>query len=196
MGCLQLTSKRQAIAAILNAAGSTPVICTTGYTSRIAQSLGHRPHNFYMTGSMGLAAALGAGVASATARPVIVIDGDGSVLMNTSALCTIGSMPALPLTHIVLDDGRYASTGGQPTYSERHDLTGIASAAGYPYVMSTAEPTELTATVARRATGQAGPLFLHCRLSTSAEDPGPRVAEALHEHAAGFRRAVLGQATE
>ncbi|MEU5942905.1 thiamine pyrophosphate-dependent enzyme [Micromonospora sp. NPDC047548] len=189
-----MTSKRQAIAAILDAARSTPVICTTGYTSRIAQSLGHRPHHLYMTGSMGLAAAIGAGIASATERPVIVIDGDGSVLMNTSVLCTIGSMPELPLTHIVLDDGQYASTGGQPTYSERHDLAGIASAAGYPYVMSTTEPAELTATVARRTAGQAGPLFLHCRVSPSVEDPGPRIAEALHEHAAGFQRAVLGQA--
>ncbi|WP_406068779.1 thiamine pyrophosphate-dependent enzyme [Micromonospora sp. NBC_01638] len=146
-----------------------------------------------MTGSMGLAAAIGAGIASATGGPVIIIDGDGSVLMNTSVLCTIGSMPELPLTHIVLDDGQYASTGGQPTYSERHDLAGIASAAGYPYVMSTAEPAKLTATVARRTAGQPGPLFVHCRISASVDDPGPRIAEALHEHAAAFRRAVLGQ---
>ncbi|MEU4678473.1 thiamine pyrophosphate-dependent enzyme [Micromonospora sp. NPDC023737] len=188
-----MTCKRQAIAAILDAAATTPVICTTGYTCRIAQSLGHRPHNLYLTGSMGLAAAVGAGIAAAIDRPVIVIDGDGSVLMNTSVLCTIGAMPELPLTHVVLDDGRYASTGGQPTSSERHDLAGLASAAGYPYVLSTSEPAELAATVARRTTGQAGPLFLHFRLSASVEDPGPRIAEALHEHAAGFRRAVLGQ---
>ncbi|MEV1329715.1 thiamine pyrophosphate-dependent enzyme [Micromonospora costi] len=190
-----MTSKREAIAAILSAAASTPVICTTGYTCRIAQSLGHRPHNLYMTGSMGMAAAIGAGIASTTDRPVIVIDGDGSVLMNTSVLCTIGSMPQLPLTHVVLDDGQYASTGGQPTHSDRHDLAGIASAAGYPYVMSTTDPAELAATISRRTAGQAGSLFLHFRLSPSVEDPGPRIAEAPHEHAARFRRALLGQAS-
>jgi sulfopyruvate decarboxylase subunit beta len=183
--------KTHAIKVVLDSAGTAPVILTTGFACRMAHALGCRSESLYMTGSMGLAGAIGAGLASTIRRPVFVVDGDGSLLMNVSVLCTIGAMPDLPLTHVVLDDGRYASTGGQPTLSHRHDFAALATAAGYLVALSTAEHGELAAAVAYRACVKRGPALIHCRLSVQPEDPGPRITGDLREHAVQFRRAVL-----
>ncbi|MEV0327374.1 thiamine pyrophosphate-dependent enzyme [Micromonospora echinospora] len=185
-----MMSKTEAVKVVLAAAGTLPVVFTTGFASRMAQTLGPRPQNLYVVGSMGLAAAIGAGLASTGGGPVIVADGDGSLLMNASVLCTLGGMPTLPLAHVVLDDRRYASTGGQPTHSGRHDLVGMARSAGYPVTGTTSDPAEL----AERLAGwvdDAYPLtFVHCRLLGHDEPPGPRIAEDLRAHGATFRRAL------
>ncbi len=122
--------KSAAIAEILASAPGVPTVFTTGFASRVAASMDDRPSHFYMTGSMGLALALGIGVAMSSGRTTIVVDGDGSLLMNPAALLATGAAPELPVIHIVLDDGVYASTGGQPTPGERADLAGLATASG------------------------------------------------------------------
>jgi thiamine pyrophosphate-dependent acetolactate synthase large subunit-like protein len=86
---------------------------------------------------MGSASSVGLGLA--LARPdvrVIVLDGDGSLLMNLGSLVTIGSWQPANLTHIVLDNGRYAVTGGQPTPTSKGSrLARLAEAAGVPTVL-------------------------------------------------------------
>src|SRR5260363_186197 len=98
-------NKTVAIQQIILATTNQPIIFTTGYSCRIAAHLRHRPNHFYMTGSMGLAVAL------ATGLPTVVVDGDGSLLMNPASLIVAGAIPDLSLLHVVLDDGVYASTG-------------------------------------------------------------------------------------
>ncbi|WP_053760218.1 thiamine pyrophosphate-dependent enzyme [Streptomyces sp. AS58] len=180
--------KSQAIGLVLGAAGDAPVVTTTRYASRIAAAMGDRPQNFYMTGSMGLAGAVGVGLAATLGRRVYVIDGDGSVLMNASVLATIGGAPSTPLTQIVLDDGVYASTGGQPTHSASCDFAAMALACGYPRACTVSDADGLARALA--PTGERGPHLIRCRLETAAEPPGPRIPCDLPALAATFRVAV------
>ncbi|WP_420341080.1 thiamine pyrophosphate-dependent enzyme [Streptomyces xinghaiensis] len=83
-----------------------------------------------MTGSMGLALSIGTGLAWETRRTTLVVDGDGSLLMNPSGLVAVGAAPGLPLVHLVLDDGRYDSTGGQLTPGRTTALIAWARASG------------------------------------------------------------------
>jgi len=93
---------------------------------------GDRPENFYMLGSMGMAVPIGLGVALAQPeRQVIVLEGDGSLLMNLGCLSTIGMVAPPNLTVVVWDNGAYQMTGGQPTPTAAStDLVQVAQAAG------------------------------------------------------------------
>jgi sulfopyruvate decarboxylase subunit beta len=98
------------------------------------QSLGHRPGFFYLQHAMGLASSIGLGIA--LCRPeleVVVLDGDGSVLMNLGGLTTLGRYRPPNLTHLVFDNESLLSVGGFPTATATGtDLAGIAAAAGVP----------------------------------------------------------------
>ena len=101
------------------------VIATTGMISRELFVVRDRPENFYMCGSMGCALPIGIGVAMSTERPVIVLDGDGAALMSLGSLA-VSKFLALPnLTHYVIDNGTYASTGDQPTCSQAVDFASV-----------------------------------------------------------------------
>jgi phosphonopyruvate decarboxylase len=108
------------------------IIATTGYTGRELAAIDDRSNQFYMVGSMGCAASIGLGIAlnNANAR-VIVIDGDGGLLMHLGALSTIGFVKPKNFIHILLDNKEYESTGGQDTVSRNVDFPQIASSCGY-----------------------------------------------------------------
>ena len=93
---------------------------------------GHRPQNFYMLGSMGMAVPIGLGVALAQPeRRVFVLDGDGSLLMNLNCLPTVAQVAPRNLTIIVGDNSAYQITGIQQTpTAERTDLVAVAQGAG------------------------------------------------------------------
>jgi sulfopyruvate decarboxylase subunit beta len=95
-------------------------------------SLGHRPNFFYLEHAMGLASSMGLGVALAQPdRPVVVIDGDGSLLMNLGTLTTLARYAPANLTHIVFDNESLLSVGGFPTAtSTGTDLAAMARGAG------------------------------------------------------------------
>jgi sulfopyruvate decarboxylase subunit beta len=99
--------------------------------------LGHRPNFFYLQPGMGLASSLGLGIALSLPRyPVVVIDGDGSLLMNLGTLSTLARYRPGNLTHVVFDNESLVSVGGFPTAtSTGTDLAGIARAAGVPSVV-------------------------------------------------------------
>lgn len=108
------------------------IISATGGISRELSTECDRPGNFYMQGSMGTTAAIGLGVA--LIRPdksVIVLDGDGSVLMRMGSLATVGYYNPTKYIHVVLDNESYETTGGQYSVSSRADLSKIATSAGY-----------------------------------------------------------------
>ena len=107
------------------------VVAPTGLASRALFQLGDAASRFYMMGSMGHAPALGLGIAATTKRRVIVLDGDGSILMRLSGLAFVGGRAPENLVHIVLDNGIHESTGGQASLSPHTDLCAIASACGY-----------------------------------------------------------------
>ena len=107
------------------------VICNIGIPSQELHAIDDQPTNFYMLGTMGLASSIGLGLAHAQDKPVIVIDGDGSVLTNLGTLPTIGNNPAPNYILLIIDNGSYGSTGDQPTYAgKKTSLAGMAKAAG------------------------------------------------------------------
>ena len=91
------------------------VIGGIGFTNFDLFGTGKRPQNFYMLGSMGLAAPIALGVALAQPkRRTIALEGDGSILMQLGCLATIANLAPKNLTIIVWDNGCYHITGGQP----------------------------------------------------------------------------------
>ncbi len=167
---------------------------TTGFISRDAQAAGDRPGHFYMIGSMGLASAVGLGLAlAAPARRVVVVDGDGSLLMSLGTMAVIAHELPPNLLHIVIDNRAYASTGDQPSVSATVDLGRLAAAAGYPTVRAARTPTELAAALSETASAR-GPLFLHITVEAGRGPVPipPRVALSPVEIAGRFRRAVAG----
>lgn len=120
------------------------VIGATGYTGRQLYALGDRPNQLYMVGSMGCAASLGFGLAIARPeRRVVVVDGDGALLMRLGTLGTLGAERPANLLHVLLDNGLHESTGGQATVSWNIDFCGLATAAGYPQALTVTDPDEL-----------------------------------------------------
>lgn len=185
-------NKTEAIAAVISAASGRPTIFTTGYACRIARALRDSDNHFYMTGSMGLAASIGAGVCLASSAAVVVVDGDGSVLMNPGCLVTVGAFPGLRLVHVVLDDGVYASTGGQPTPIGRIDLRAMALSAGYGEAVSLDDPSLLEAVVGDWLTGASGPILVHSVIADKdPQDLPPRVDEHLDTHSRRFSAFVI-----
>jgi phosphonopyruvate decarboxylase len=109
----------------------TAVIATTGKCGRELFQISDRPQHLYQVGSMGCAAGMGLGVALNAPNPVVVIDGDGALMMKMGTLATIGAYAPPNLIHVVLDNGTYDSTGGQPTVSPHVDFASAAIASGY-----------------------------------------------------------------
>jgi thiamine pyrophosphate-dependent acetolactate synthase large subunit-like protein len=181
--------KSTAIRVIIDAFPDTPIVFTTGYTCRIAKDIADRPNHFYMVGSMGLAASIGIGLARQSARPVVVVDGDGSLLMNPVNLIVAGGMPGLPLLHVVIDDGQYESTGGQLSYSANTRIGALATASGYPRHDRASTEAELTELLTDRA-ATPGPRLIHCPVASTGDAPPPRIELDLAALATRFRRHV------
>ncbi|MGY0574955.1 thiamine pyrophosphate-dependent enzyme [Bradyrhizobium sp. RDM12] len=108
------------------------VIGGIGNTNFDLWAAGHRPQNFYMLGSMGLAFPIALGVALAQPdRRVFALEGDGSLLMQLGALSTIAALKPKNLVMIVMDNGIYQITGAQPTPAAGvADLVAIALGSG------------------------------------------------------------------
>ena len=107
------------------------VVCNIGIPSQELHAIDDQPTNFYMLGTMGLASSIGLGLALAQPKPVIAIDGDGSVLTNLGTLPTIANNVADNFILLIIDNGSYGSTGDQPTYAGRKtSLAKVAEACG------------------------------------------------------------------
>ena len=108
------------------------VIGGIGNTNFDLWGAGHRPQNFYMLGSMGLAFPIALGVALAQPeRRVFALEGDGSLLMQMGCLSTIATLKPKNLTMVVMDNGIYQITGAQPTPAAAvSDLVAVAIGCG------------------------------------------------------------------
>ena len=110
------------------------VVTIMGAVAAELQSIGHRPNFFYLQHAMGLASSVGLGIAlSRPELPVVVLDGDGSILMNLGGLTTLARYRPNNLVHVIFDNESLLSVGGFPTAtSTGTDLAAIAQAAGVP----------------------------------------------------------------
>ena len=128
--------REDVIRALANILDDQLVVCNIGHPSQELYAIKDAPTHFYMLGSMGLSSSIGLGLGMCLDRPVVAIDGDGSILMNLGTFATIAHQSPHNLTLIVVDNGAYGSTGDQPTFTgDRHtSLSGIARAAGIEQV--------------------------------------------------------------
>lgn len=110
----------------------TVLIASTGFNGRELYAIADRPNQLYMVGSMGCAASLGLGLS--LVRPdkkVVVIDGDGAVLMRMGNMATAGAYGGDNFYHLLLDNHVHESTGGQATVSPVVDFPAVAAACAY-----------------------------------------------------------------
>jgi len=127
-------TRLDALKAIYSRLEQQIVVTIMGAVAAELQSIGHRPNFFYLQHAMGLASSMGLGIALAKPdRQVVVLDGDGSVLMNLGGLTTLARYRPRNLVHVVFDNESLLSVGGFPTATATgSDLAGVAAAAGVP----------------------------------------------------------------
>ena len=124
-----------------------------------------------VSGAMGKASNVGLGLALAQPdRKVIVLDGDGSLLMNLGAMVTLANKTPKNICHMVFDNGVYAVTGGQPVPgSGKADWEGMAKAAGYAATFSFDNLEDLSTGIGDVMAAE-GPVFVHLRVKPEIEN--------------------------
>ncbi|WP_253298075.1 isocitrate lyase/phosphoenolpyruvate mutase family protein [Paenibacillus sp. MSJ-34] len=124
----------------------TVQLATTGITGRELYEIEDSPNNLYMVGSMGCVSSFGLGLALTQRnnnKDIVVIDGDGSVLMRMGSLATNGTYSPPNMLHILLDNNAHDSTGGQSTVSHNVQFVKIAASCGYVQSIYTHNLAEL-----------------------------------------------------
>ena len=142
----------EALRVIDEAVGAGPLVVTAGATARELASLARRPNHLHLLDSMGLAAAVGMGVALGHPGRVTAIEGDGSLLMGLSTLATLATAGPPNLTLVVLDNGEHASAGRVPTQAAVLDLAAAVRGFGLP-VEERDAPDGLQAALSAAAAG-------------------------------------------
>jgi len=141
------------------------VVGGIGNTNFDLWAAGHRPQNFYMLGSMGLAFPIALGVALAQPkRHVFALEGDGSLLMQLGCLSTIATLAPKNLTMVVMDNGIYQITGSQPTPgAATADLIAIAAASGITSSSWAADEEDFERLIEQSLTSD-GPILIGVRI--------------------------------
>src|SRR5260370_6486607 len=165
--------RRAAMRTLLDGRGDLLLVTGLGSTTWDAAAIGDDERNFYLWGAMGAAAMIGLGLAIARPeRRVLVVTGDGEMLMGLGALAAIGVERPPNLALVVFDNGRYGETGMQTSHTEAGvSLCGVARACGIEEVVDIADEAALGAVAARL------PDFhrtVFARIRIRADDP-PRV---------------------
>jgi sulfopyruvate decarboxylase subunit beta len=128
------------------------VVSNLGWPSKELYAIQHQPSNFYMLGSMGMATPIGLGIAlTSEDKKVVVIDGDGSLLMNPGTLATTAALAPKNLTILAIDNGAYGSTGNQPTYASACvDLEQVAKGFGFRHTVKAVKEEEIVNAVKKK----------------------------------------------
>jgi thiamine pyrophosphate-dependent acetolactate synthase large subunit-like protein len=180
--------RRAVVAALLREPGDLLVVTGLGASTYDAAAAGDRPLNFYLWGAMGGAAMVGLGLALAQPdRRVLVLTGDGEMLMGIGSLATIAVAAPPNLAIAVVDNGRYGETGAQLSHTGTGtDLAAVAAGCGW---RATAIAATMTEVEALRPRLRSEPLFAVIGISP-AEPPRllpPRDGAHLTDR---FRRAL------
>ena len=184
--------RRKVAAEILKPRGDALIVSGLGAPTWDVAAAGDNPLNFYAWGGMGGAAMIGLGLALAQPkRRVLVITGDGELLMGLGSLATIGVQQPRNLAIVVMDNEHYGETGMQQTHTRFGvDLAGVAKAAGFRSSGIVYNAAQLKTWIPRLYK-QPGPLFVNIKVTTA---PAPLVlpvrdGPTLRNR---FREALLG----
>lgn len=166
----------EALKAIVDTTPDLPVIATCAATSRELAAVEDRDNHLYLLDAMGLAISVGTGIAQVINNtPVpraVVIEGDGSLLMNPGSAITAGYLAPENLVIVLLDNGVYASTASIPTQAVTIDLGRFAESVDLK-VLRAQTPEELTLALKQTLT-EPGPWFIHTRTEPGNE-PGTKL---------------------
>jgi thiamine pyrophosphate-dependent acetolactate synthase large subunit-like protein len=187
-----MLERRAATVRLLAGRGDALVVTGLGSTTYDVFAAGDSPLTFYLWGAMGGAAMVGLGLALAQPkRRVVVLTGDGEMLMGLGSLATIGVQRPANLAVVVIDNGLYAVTGMQRTHTAAGvDLAGVARSCGFAQAETVSTQGELDR-LADKVYTAPGPFFAAIKVSpapTSIE-LAPRDGPALRDR---FRAAALG----
>ncbi len=164
-------NRRNVVSTLLGQRGDALVVTGLGSTTWDAMAAGDNDLNFYLWGGMGGAAMTGLGLAIAQPkRRVLVVTGDGEMLMGIGSLATVAVQAPGNLSIVVIDNEHYGETGGQPTHTRAGvDLPGMAAAAGFPITETVRTKTALKSFIDTVYQAQ-GPI-LGCIKVESASEP-------------------------
>jgi thiamine pyrophosphate-dependent acetolactate synthase large subunit-like protein len=184
--------RREVVAALLAERGDLLVVAGLGSTSWDCTAAGDHPLTFPLWGGMGLAAMTGLGLALAQpGRRVLVVTGDGEMLMGLGSLATIGVERPPNLSVVVIDNERYGETGMQKTHTAHGvDLAAMARAAGFASSVLLRDASGLEP-LHRAVHGAPGPHFAQIKVMPEKESVvlPPREGTLLKSR---FREALLG----
>ena len=191
-----MLERRAVVARILKDRGDALVVTGLGSTTWDTAAAGDNPNNLYLWGGMGGAASCGLGLALAQPeRRVLVITGDGEMLMGLGSLATVAVQKPANLAVCVIDNERYGETGMQRTHTAFGvDLPAMAKAAGFKTSALVRTKPELDGIVKKLFTAL-GPLFVAIKVST---DPVPMVLPSRDGAwiLRRFRHTLLGDAAD
>lgn len=146
--------RREVVATLMRDPGDLLVITGLGAATYDVGITGDRPQNFYLWGAMGGTAMIGLGLAIAQPKKrVLVITGDGEMLMGMGALATVAAAGVTNLSIAVLDNGRYGETGSQFSHTGlTTDLAAVAAACGWANTTTARDMDEVAALAPRLRT--------------------------------------------
>jgi len=163
--------------AVLKATPEAAIVANLGVASWVLAETDDRERNYYMRGAMGCTTPVGLGVALSTDDPVVVLDGDGSLLMSLGCLSTVGNCAPSNLTIVVWVNRSFATTGGQPTTGV--DFAMAAEACG---VTGTAvDSLDEFRSALDEAADRDGPSLIACSVET-VEPESPETYDYAHEY--------------
>ncbi|MBL6599885.1 MAG: thiamine pyrophosphate-binding protein [Alphaproteobacteria bacterium] len=187
--------RKMAVPAIVGDPSDLLIVCgLAGASKDIAHLTDDGDNIFTMAGAMGGATAMGLGLAlSRPDKRVLVVTGDGELLMNVGTLATVGIMKPANLSILCVDNGHYGETGYQESHTQRGvDLETIAQGSAIP-VTRTVTTEDQLAEAAQILRNSNASSFVLLRVST---EPPPVVKRSMDasERKSAFRRALLGTA--
>jgi thiamine pyrophosphate-dependent acetolactate synthase large subunit-like protein len=164
-----LLHRRLVVSELLRDRGDLLVVAGLGAPNWDVSAVGDHPNNFPLWGAMGSAAMIGLGLALAQPnRRVLVITGDGEMLMGLGSLATIAVQKPANFTLAVLDNERFGETGMQETHTAHGvDLAGIAKAAGFATSLLVRKGDEVSKLRELVHSG-AGPIFAQVKIDPEA----------------------------
>lgn len=181
--------QRGVVKTVLETAPDAAIISNLGVASWMLESVEDRELNFYLRGAMGGTTPTALGLALSTDKEVVVLEGDGSLLMSLGCLSTVAEYEPSNLSIVVMDNAVYETTGGQESASPTVDFAAVAEASGI-YGDTAQNETEFKTTFAD-AFAHEGPSLVECLVEKSDIRAPKRFNYSHSYHTDRFREALL-----